>query len=103
MPLKGVTGEKCQSKKALPSVVDCYFHHRVNFPHGIAGRMASPVRFLIFEKNVQMNLYKGIIDRTAWGSLLFGNGCEPDGAERRCPLTPCLFMPLARLKSPSNS
>ena len=25
-------GEKRESKKALPSVVDCYFHHRVNFP-----------------------------------------------------------------------
>jgi uncharacterized protein (DUF1778 family) len=24
-----VPGEKCESKKALPSIVDCYFHHRV--------------------------------------------------------------------------
>ena len=27
-----VAGRKCQSKKALPSVVDCYFHHRGEFP-----------------------------------------------------------------------
>jgi hypothetical protein len=27
-------GEKCQSKKALPSVVDCYFHHWMNLIRG---------------------------------------------------------------------
>ena len=32
-----VGGRKCQSKKALPSVVDCYFHHRMNSPG--AGKM----------------------------------------------------------------
>jgi hypothetical protein len=36
-------GEKCQSKKALPSVVDCYFHHGMNFPCSVARKMASAV------------------------------------------------------------
>jgi hypothetical protein len=27
-----VAGEKCESKNAVPSVVDCYFHHRMNLP-----------------------------------------------------------------------
>jgi hypothetical protein len=27
--------EKCESKRALPSVVDCYFHHRMNLPSSI--------------------------------------------------------------------
>jgi hypothetical protein len=30
--------EKCQSKNGI---VDCYFHHRVNFPCSIAGKMAE--------------------------------------------------------------
>jgi hypothetical protein len=36
-------GKKCESRKALPSVVDCYFHHRMNLPCSAAGKMASPV------------------------------------------------------------
>ena len=38
-----VPGEKCESKKALPLVVDGYFHHRMNLPCSVAGKMASPV------------------------------------------------------------
>jgi hypothetical protein len=36
-------GEKCQSKKALPSVVDCYFHHRMNLLSSLARKMPSAV------------------------------------------------------------
>jgi hypothetical protein len=36
-------GEKCESKKALPSVVDCYFHHRMNVPCSVALKVGSPV------------------------------------------------------------
>jgi hypothetical protein len=38
-----VAGEKCQSKKTLPTVVDCYFHHRMDFSRCVAGSLASPV------------------------------------------------------------
>jgi uncharacterized protein (DUF1778 family) len=36
-------GEKCPNKKALPSVVDCYFHHLMDFPRCVGGSVASPV------------------------------------------------------------
>jgi hypothetical protein len=38
-----VAGRKCQSKKALPSAVDCYFHHRMKLVRRVARKMASPV------------------------------------------------------------
>ena len=38
-----VAGEKCQSKKALPSGVDCYFRPRVNFPSSATRKALSPV------------------------------------------------------------
>src|SRR4029077_17372765 len=41
--------EKCQSKKALPSVVDCYFHHRMNFVHSVVRHVLSTVP-LIFRR-----------------------------------------------------
>src|SRR6266566_7624490 len=34
-------GEKCESKKTLPSVVDCYFHRRMNLPCSVAGKVGS--------------------------------------------------------------
>ena len=41
-------GEKCQSKKALPSVVDCYFHHRMNFPCSLPGIVSQKFPTLWF-------------------------------------------------------
>jgi hypothetical protein len=39
-----VAGRKMRKvKKALPSVVDCYFHRGMNLPRSVAGKMASPV------------------------------------------------------------
>src|SRR6476619_1477065 len=47
--------EKCESKKALPSVVDCYFHHRMNFPCNLPGIVSEEfpgsVRNLFFQIN----------------------------------------------------
>jgi hypothetical protein len=39
-----VAGRKMRKQKgASLSVVDCYFHHWMNLPSHVAGKMASPV------------------------------------------------------------
>ncbi|MFZ0916285.1 MAG: hypothetical protein WAN04_05260 [Candidatus Udaeobacter sp.] len=38
-----VPERKTRKKKALPSVVDCYFHYRMTFPSSIALKVGSPV------------------------------------------------------------
>jgi hypothetical protein len=42
--------QKLDGKDAGVGLNDAQRHHRVNFPCSIAGKMASPVCFLIFER-----------------------------------------------------
>src|SRR4029077_14771201 len=47
--------EKCESKKALPSVVDCYFHHRMNFPCNLPGIVSEKCRGSVRNLFLQLN------------------------------------------------
>src|SRR6266699_3023183 len=48
-PLARAFRSRCQPRRKSESL-DCKFHHRMNFPCSVAGKMASPVRSLIFER-----------------------------------------------------
>ena len=43
-----VAGRKTPSEKALPSVVDCYFHHRMNFPRRVSRTAVKGLFFCTF-------------------------------------------------------
>jgi hypothetical protein len=65
-------GEKCQSKKALLSVVDCYFHRRMNLPGSVAGEMASQVE--VRGRRLRINLSKNRFrDRSGATKLQLGH------------------------------